>query len=355
MDEGEEIAIKVIHKPLVVMNAGKNLDTAIKQLENEWTALQMVTEAASPFFAGLLYSFEDGENIYFVQRLYPASLARRLVDDHRVPVQQFQIQLWAAETLLAIEELHELGIVHRDIKLDNVLLSPNGHAALADFGLAYVSSSTTSLKDVVMTDGCGTFHYMAPEMIHPLRDGGHIEYSYKVDMYAFGILLLELSLRIPEGSRWIECVPPSIDGSSVSLNAAVELVDHHEARHLIAQLIHRDPSKRPSWDKVKCHPFFEGINWGDVEKRSIPNLCMPHLAPRGSPRRALEKFVTDHAGVGVPELYAQAKAVMPVTHNWDYESPPYLRVDRLHGTSCLRLGNGTCPYMRRQYAHHAAH
>ncbi|EIW85705.1 hypothetical protein CONPUDRAFT_162844 [Coniophora puteana RWD-64-598 SS2] len=62
-DEGEEIAIKVIHKPLVVMNAGKSLDTAIKQLENEWAALQMVTEAASPFYADLLYSFEDGENI----------------------------------------------------------------------------------------------------------------------------------------------------------------------------------------------------------------------------------------------------------------------------------------------------
>ncbi|EIW85706.1 hypothetical protein CONPUDRAFT_162845, partial [Coniophora puteana RWD-64-598 SS2] len=87
---------------------------------------------------------------------------------------------------------------------------------------------------------------MAPEMIHPSGGGGRVEYGYKVDMYAFGILLLELSLRVPEGSRWIECVPPSVDGGSASLNAAVELVDNHEARHLIAQLIHRDPSKRPS-------------------------------------------------------------------------------------------------------------
>jgi serine/threonine protein kinase len=94
----------------------------------------------------------------------------------------------------AVDHLHSLGIIHRDIKLENVMLKNDGHVVLSNFGLALRLGvclspnhggpvrvdKTTTLKARGIV---GTLPYLAPEM---LRD---MEYSYGIDWFAYGVFL----------------------------------------------------------------------------------------------------------------------------------------------------------------------
>ncbi|KZP16131.1 kinase-like protein, partial [Athelia psychrophila] len=80
-------------------------------------------------------------------------------------------------------------VVHRDLKPENILITSTGHLAIADFGLSAVfpPSSTTARR---MYEHCGTPGYFAPEVCH-----AHVEehgYDASVDIYGFGIILLEM-------------------------------------------------------------------------------------------------------------------------------------------------------------------
>jgi serine/threonine protein kinase len=88
----------------------------------------------------------------------------------------------ALEVLDALSYVHALGVVHRDIKPDNVLLDDRGRARVADFGLAQVDGLSASPNG----EPVGTVHYMAPEVLFD------VEFSPAGDVYATGVLLLEL-------------------------------------------------------------------------------------------------------------------------------------------------------------------
>ncbi|KAF8489874.1 kinase-like domain-containing protein, partial [Russula emetica] len=74
-----------------------------------------------------------------------------------------------------VNHLHSLGIIHQDIKLENVMVKNDGHVVLGDFDLA---SNTLKTRSV-----CGTLPYMAPEVLR------NMEYSYSVDWFLYGVFL----------------------------------------------------------------------------------------------------------------------------------------------------------------------
>jgi len=96
----------------------------------------------------------------------------------------------------AVNHLHSLGIIHRDIKLENVMVKNDGHVVLGDFDLAvHLETASASAPrpsgslrggkdDAVKTRGvCGTLPYMAPEVLR------NMEYSYGVDWFSYGVFL----------------------------------------------------------------------------------------------------------------------------------------------------------------------
>lgn len=92
-----------------------------------------------------------------------------------------EMRIYIAETVLALEKLHGLRIVYRDLKLENILLDPNGHIVLVDFGLSAMLNERSKRESF-----CGTLEYMAPEMV---KQECHNEC---LDWWAVGVLAFEL-------------------------------------------------------------------------------------------------------------------------------------------------------------------
>ena len=88
------------------------------------------------------------------------------------------------QTILALGKLHESNVMHRDLKLENIMLCENGYIKLIDYGLAKFAE-----MDELSTTKAGTPEYFAPEMISTSRAPG---YNKTIDWWAVGIIMFEL-------------------------------------------------------------------------------------------------------------------------------------------------------------------
>jgi serine/threonine protein kinase len=95
---------------------------------------------------------------------------------------ELTIAFYAAEIIVALEHIHSLGIVYRDMKPENILVCQDGHIKLTDFGLSKITKAQGDLTFTV----CGTPEYVAPEVI---RNEGH---SNNIDWWSLGVLLYEM-------------------------------------------------------------------------------------------------------------------------------------------------------------------
>lgn len=96
---------------------------------------EVLAKASCPWIVELKYSFQDDDYLYLVMEFLPGGdLMSLLMAKDILP--ENQAKLYAAEMVLAIEAVHELKCIHRDIKPDNVLIGIDGHIKLSDFGLS---------------------------------------------------------------------------------------------------------------------------------------------------------------------------------------------------------------------------
>lgn len=137
---------------------------------------------------------------------------------------------------------HSKSILHRDIKLDNILLDANGQVKICDFGVGKIVK-----KGEKMTEQCGTPAYIAPEI---LRDQGY--YGFKVDIWSAGVVLYAMLYgTVPFKANNMTELQKIIMKAKYSLKEDIS----EEARDLLKGLLERDPAKRLNISQILGHPW----------------------------------------------------------------------------------------------------
>jgi len=191
-------------------------------------------------------TFKDSQNAYFILEYQPNKTLSDLINN-RYSLTEIEVKHYCYELLLALEYLHNRNIIHRDIKLSNVLLSDKMEVKLCDFGLA-IENRGENNKSI-----CGTPNYIAPEI---LNHKSNFSYSFETDIWAFGIILYSLffhktPFEAPGKGKTKKNIQ-NIIYSFPSNNSVSE-----NAKNLIRKILVKEPNDRPSIKEIKESKFFQ--------------------------------------------------------------------------------------------------
>ena len=190
-------------------------------------------------------TFKDNENAYFILEYQPNKTLSDLINN-RYTLTEIEVKHYCYELLLAIEYLHNRNIIHRDIKLSNVLLSDKMEVKLCDFGLA-IENRGENNKTV-----CGTLNYIAPEI---LNHKNNCSYSFEIDIWAFGIILYSLFFHKTPFEA-----PGKIKTKKNIQNVIYTFPSNNSvdenAKDLLRQIFVKDPNDRPTIKEIKESSFF---------------------------------------------------------------------------------------------------
>ena len=175
---GEIVAIKKIKKDVLVQ---KN------QIKHTMDEQDFLSKVNSPWIVKLKASFQEGDYLYLVMEYLPGGDLMGLFIAKDILTEE-EARFYICEMILAIDNIHELNCIHRDIKPDNVLIGKDGHIKLTDFGLAKISDKVFK-EDIIdyrvdenkirhkRNYSCvGTAYYVAPEVIMKKGYGKEIDW-----------------------------------------------------------------------------------------------------------------------------------------------------------------------------------
>ena len=161
--------------------------------------------------------------------------------------------------------MHSKGIVHRDVKLENIMVEKDGYLKLIDYGLA-----TVLKEDQFAQEFCGTYEYLAPEILKRQA------YDKSVDWWSYGILLYEMLIGITPftNSSRQTIFKKILNNKPILPNRKKYNIKYtDELMSLIEQLLNKDPSTRlgskDDFEEVLAHPFFK-----DIDRKELLNKTM---------------------------------------------------------------------------------
>ena len=203
-----------------------------------------------------------------------------------------EVRIYIGEIILALENLHKLGIIYRDIKLENILLDSEGHIVLTDFGLSKdFSPHETDLRTFSF---CGTIEYMAPEVVR----GGSTGHNFSVDWWSIGVLTYELltgaSPFTVEGERNTQA---EISRRILKSHPPIPEFMSPAVQDFIKRLLVKDSKRRLGGGpddalELKRHPFFRGLDWEALSNKQIPAPFVPRITGELDVSNFAEEFTS---------------------------------------------------------------
>lgn len=272
----------------------------------------ILAEADNEWVVKLYYSFQDHQYLYFVMDYVPGGDLMGLLIRMEI-LEEPLARFYVAELVQAIESVHRMGFIHRDIKPDNILIDRNGHILLTDFGLCtgfrwthnskyYQRDGTHARQDSMevkcqLDEQCqceilkplerrrkreqrclahslvGTPNYIAPEVL--LRSAG---YTSVCDWWSVGVILYEMLVGHPP---FYANTPAETQFKVINWKETLKIplkpVLTQAAKDLIVRLC-CGPEERLGVNRaeeIKIHPFFEGIDFDSLRRQCppyVPNI-----------------------------------------------------------------------------------
>ncbi|XP_017553213.1 serine/threonine-protein kinase LATS1 isoform X1 [Pygocentrus nattereri] len=306
VDTGALYAMKTLRKKDVLLR---------NQVAHVKAERDILAEADNEWVVKLYYSFQDKDNLYFVMDYIPGGDMMSLLIRLGIFGEELA-QFYIAELTCAVESVHKMGFIHRDIKPDNILIDRDGHIKLTDFGLCTGFRWTHDSKyyqsgDHVRQDSMdfskewedpancrcgdrlkplerraarqhqrclahslvGTPNYIAPEVL--LRTG----YTQLCDWWSVGVILYEMLVGQPP---FLATTPLETQMKVINWQTTLHIPPQAklspEASDLIVKLC-RGPEDRlgkNGADEIKAHPFFKTIDFS-IDLRQQPAPYIPKI------------------------------------------------------------------------------
>ncbi|OWF50313.1 3-phosphoinositide-dependent protein kinase 1-like [Mizuhopecten yessoensis] len=275
IESGNEFAVKVLDKRHIMRE---------KKTQYVMREKEVLMKLNHAFFIRLFYTFQDHDRLYFV-----LSYARQgeLLDylNRLSCFDENSTKWYAAELVLALEHMHNLGVIHRDLKPENILLNDGMHIQITDFGSSKIldkQESSNSGQEPSQESGnqpkrknsfVGTAQYVSPEILTSKTA------CSSSDLWALGCIIYQL----------LSGLVPFRGGHEYQIFQKIMKLEYEfpdgfssVARDLVEKLLVIEPSERlgcpeqGGYERLKQHPFFEGIDWDIVPEQKPPTL-QPYL------------------------------------------------------------------------------
>ncbi|SCV06136.1 LANO_0H22892g1_1 [Lachancea nothofagi CBS 11611] len=223
-----------------------NLDSADDEVEDVQKEIQFLSSLKQvPNITHYYGSYLNDTKLWVIMEHCAGGSLRTLLRPGKIGEQYIGVIM--RELLTALLHIHRDGVIHRDIKAANVLITNDGHVKLCDFGVAAQLSQTKIRRQTM----AGTPYWMAPEVI---MEG--VYYDTKVDIWSLGITIYEIATGNPpycevEALRAMQLItkskPPRLEGRQYS----------SALKEIIALCLDEDPKERPSAEELLKTKFIK--------------------------------------------------------------------------------------------------
>uniref|UniRef100_A0A8D3CZ72 non-specific serine/threonine protein kinase n=1 Tax=Scophthalmus maximus TaxID=52904 RepID=A0A8D3CZ72_SCOMX len=238
-----------------------------------WEERHIMAFSNSPWVVQLCCAFQDDRHLYMVMEFMPGGDLVTLTMNYDIP------EKWAcfytAEVVLALNTIHSMGFIHRDVKPDNMLLDQHGHLKLADFGTCMKMDSTGMVH---CDTAVGTPDYISPEVLQ--SQGGDGYYGRECDWWSVGVFIYELLVgETPFYAESLVGTYGKIMNHKNTLIFPDDVEMSQDARDLICAFLTDRTVRlgRSGVDDIKRHPFFKNDQWTFDNIRETVAPVVPEL------------------------------------------------------------------------------